>query len=153
MNILVVYDSLFGNTKVIAGAIAEGLGSLDYAINIKEVTPKQLQSAELLVLGCPVQNKKPSVNTLNFLKDLKDGATKAYVTAFDTRYATIFAGSATGTVLAGLKKAGGKNFSDPKHFIVLEKSGPLLAHQVNLARAWGMDLKEKLSEIAAPAKR
>jgi flavodoxin len=146
MNTLVIYDSLFGNTKVIAEAIAEGLGDIAYAVNIKNLTRNRLYKAELLVLGCPVHRKQPSENTLKFLQGLEKGSVRAWFTAFDTRYANLFAGSATGRVVTKLKHAGGKPFTEPKHFIVLEKSGPLVVNQINLARAWGMDMREHFQE-------
>jgi len=51
MQALVVYESMYGNTRKIAEAIADGLGA--DAVPVKDVTSERLTRCELLVLGAP----------------------------------------------------------------------------------------------------
>ena len=55
MRVLVVYESMFGNTRSIAEAIAAGLsGATDVVLApIRAVTPEQVAAADLLVVGGP----------------------------------------------------------------------------------------------------
>jgi menaquinone-dependent protoporphyrinogen IX oxidase len=52
---LVVYESMFGNTHVIAEHIAEGLASFGdaTAVSVHEATPELLRAADLVVVGGP----------------------------------------------------------------------------------------------------
>jgi len=55
MRVLVVYESMFGNTRSIAEAIAAGLsGATDVVlVPVRDVTPEQVSAADLLVVGGP----------------------------------------------------------------------------------------------------
>jgi flavodoxin len=51
MSTIVVYESIYGNTRAIALAVAEGLGEAT-ACSVDEAPPN-LQDADLLVVGGP----------------------------------------------------------------------------------------------------
>ena len=54
MKVLVVYDSLFGNTEIIAKKIAEGFADQQVRLmSVKEFTLTDLESTDLLVAGSP----------------------------------------------------------------------------------------------------
>ncbi len=55
MRALVVYESMYGNTRAIAEAIADGLGTAAVATarRVGTVEPEQLHGLDLLVLGGP----------------------------------------------------------------------------------------------------
>ena len=55
MRALVVYESMFGNTHVVASKIADGLGGTYQVtlVPVAEATPDLLASADLLVVGGP----------------------------------------------------------------------------------------------------
>ena len=56
MRALVIYESMYGNTHLIADAIAAGLAEADAAVETVPVgaaTPDRLASAELVVVGGP----------------------------------------------------------------------------------------------------
>jgi len=57
MRALVVYESMYGNTQVIAGNIADGLRG-DYEVTlvpVAEATADLVAGADLLVAGAPTQ--------------------------------------------------------------------------------------------------
>jgi flavorubredoxin len=55
MKTVVVYESMFGNTKTIAEAIAEGLGGAGQVVlgSVDDLSPDQVGDARLLVAGGP----------------------------------------------------------------------------------------------------
>src|SRR5437763_1719648 len=54
MTALVVYESMFGNTRLVAEAIARGLGPAETAVvAVGDVVPEMLQDAPLLVVSGP----------------------------------------------------------------------------------------------------
>ena len=57
MKVLVVYDSVYGNTEQIARAIGEGLGAEESVpvVRVADVNPEQLRNLDLLVVGSPTQ--------------------------------------------------------------------------------------------------
>ena len=54
MNGIVVYESHWGNTKVVARAIAAGLGEDARAVTTDEVSEQDLAAADIVVVGAPV---------------------------------------------------------------------------------------------------
>jgi flavodoxin len=55
MRALVVYESMFGNTRLVASNIADGLRA-DYEVTVvpvAEATPELVAAADLLVAGAP----------------------------------------------------------------------------------------------------
>jgi hypothetical protein len=53
MKALVVYESMYGNTRTIAEAIGSGLGAHADVVPVREAAPDQLAIVELLVVGGP----------------------------------------------------------------------------------------------------
>jgi hypothetical protein len=58
MDVVVVYESVFGNTRVIAEAVADGLRGADpdarvAVLGVAEATPDRIGEAELVVVGGP----------------------------------------------------------------------------------------------------
>src|SRR5688572_28011475 len=54
MNVLVVYESHWGNTAAVARAIAEGIGPEARALPTDAATPTVVGDADLVVAGAPV---------------------------------------------------------------------------------------------------
>src|SRR5688572_9358886 len=87
MNALVLYDSTFGNTTLVARAIAEALGNDARAVPVAEVGPTDLQAAQLIIAGSPTQAGRPTSRLSQFLKSIPDqGLREFQVAAFDTRF-------------------------------------------------------------------
>src|SRR5215472_15079647 len=53
MRVLVVYESMYGNTRRIAEAIGSGLGTNFDVVPVREATPDRVATADLLVVGGP----------------------------------------------------------------------------------------------------
>lgn len=135
MKALVVYDTNYGNTKIIADAIAKELKSK--ALSVSELGEKDLSGVELLVVGSPINGWRPTERINKFLNSLnKDQLNGVKVAAFDTRVKLFIHGDAAGKISRGLEKAGGVNIAAPRGFIVKGTEGPLLDGEMEKAINW-----------------
>lgn len=153
MNILVVYDSYFGNTEKVAQKIAETLGDNIPVHRAGDVTPNMLNDLDMLVLGSPTRAFKPSDATNAFLKKLpKEQLKGVKVAAFDTRMDEEKVGNPVLKFMVGifgyaakpmadkLVKNGGILVGEPAGFIVLDSEGPLLEGELERAAEWAKGL-------------
>jgi flavodoxin len=153
MNILIVYDSYFGNTEKIAYKIAETLGENVPVHRANDVTPDMLEGLDMLVLGSPTRAFKPSDATNAFLKKIpKDQLNGVKVAAFDTRmdeekldnrvlkFMVGIFGYAAKPMADKLVKNGGVLVGEPAGFIVLDSEGPLQEGELDRAAEWAKRL-------------
>lgn len=155
MTALVVYDSFFGNTELIAQAVGQSMVSQgDVPVRrASEVTPGELEGLELLVVGSPTRGFRPSESTMSLLKSIpSDGLRGVKVAAFDTRVRADDIGSPVLRVLLGvlmkwfgyaagpiadrLKAKGGQLVSPPEGFYVEDTEGPLKEGELQRAEEW-----------------
>jgi flavodoxin I len=88
MNILIVFDSFFGNTEKIAKAIGAALQSThDVTVVRADIASEQLvQKADAVIVGSPTLRWQATEATMEFLKNLPEGCLQGRRTAaFDTR--------------------------------------------------------------------
>jgi hypothetical protein len=158
MKVVVIYESLWGNTAAIARAIAEGIGEGTVALNTSEATPERIEGADLVVAGAPVlgfslptedmrenirkqpQGTPPDLSApslRSWLEKLPSGSGRG--AAFETRI-WWSPGGATKTILAGLQRAGYRTEGRGERFIVTGRQGPLKDGEIERARAWGKSL-------------
>jgi flavodoxin len=151
MKALVIYDSAFGNTEKVAGAIASALGSR-VAIEIhhaSKVPFELLMASDLLVVGAPTQGFRPTKPVMDILKRIRpNGLRGVNVAAFDTRFKVedlnsaplrfmVNAGGyAAHRIAARLKKAGGDLVAPPEGFYVEDTKGPLKPGELERAMSW-----------------
>lgn len=168
MTMLVVFESMFGNTEAVARAIGDGLGEDAVVAATDDATPAMVASATLIVAGCPVHNwglpSQKSHATAERLGDtdsippassdtmpMRDWlaavpAGAGRVAAFDTRYASRFAGSASKEILKELVATGREPADEPQAFHVhqspqgAERGSMLKDGELERARQWGLAL-------------
>jgi flavodoxin len=160
MKVMVVYDSMYGNTQQIAQAIGEALGSQAEVgvYRVGELRPEQLVGLDLLVVGSPTQrfNATPAVSSL--LNSLPPGALKGRrVAAFDTRlteqemksmssvlsFSARLAGAsayAAKHIASAMQKKGGELVAPPEGFYVEGGEGPLVEGELERAAAWARQI-------------
>jgi flavodoxin len=142
MKSLVLYDSVFGNTKKIAETITKELGGDACVMTISEFKPEYLQEVKLLVIGSPVIAWQPTTKVNDFLVKFKkkqlDGIKAA---VFDTRVTLFIHGDAAGKMAVELARAGAVVVTEPMGFKVKGKEGPLLDGEVERAAAWARSLR------------
>ena len=149
MNILVVYDSYFGNTEKVAQEIGSSFGDDVPVKRPADVDMGSLPGLDLLIVGAPTRGFRPSDAIKAFLKELPNGVLKdVKVAAFDTRMdpedvdnpilkfmAGIF-GYAAEPIAKGLVKKGGTQVGKPMGFVVLGSEGPLREGELEKAAEW-----------------
>lgn len=80
VKVFICYDSKYGNTKLCAEKVAEGIRSDRTEVDlgyIKEINPKSVMDYDVIVLGAPNHMGRPSQAMKNFINslalfDLKD---------------------------------------------------------------------------------
>lgn len=145
-NILVVYDSNYGNTKTVAEAIVKTLEA-----NLKRadfVTLTDLENVDILIIGSPINGWRPTENIQNLLKKIKDidFKNKRFAT-FDTRINALFHGDATEKMTKDLVKMGGSPIIEPAFFYVKGTEGPLAEGEFEKAKIWTEKIKYNLNNL------
>ena len=164
MRAIVVYESVYGNTRAIAEAIADGLGAP--AITTEEA-PADAGGADLLVVGGPTHvHGVASARTLQAgageselhgpaLREWLDALARAFgapAAAFDTRLDK--AQWLTGAASRGLAKRLGRhgfNVVSTASFLVSDGEGPLVEGELERARQWGAELAASIPADGAVA--
>lgn len=144
MKTLVVYDSLYGNTKVIAQAIGDALPGEVEVLHVSEADASGLEAYDLLVVGAPTHGAKPSPDMQGFLDQIQAPALEGVkVAGFDTRMTnkliTMF-GVAAPKIAKALQQKGGTPTGKPEGFYVTGGEGPLKDGEVERAAAWAHGL-------------
>lgn len=166
MKALVVYESMYGNTRHIAQAIAEGLQmSIDaQAMPVGDVRAIDIDNAQLVVVGAPThawglsRRRTREVAASDMAKHSEQRVSPVAVAtgvrewmrglklqrscrsaAFDTRLdrPRLFTGSAVRAIERGLVAAGFAVFGQPHSFRVGGTTGPLAFGEIERAREWG----------------
>jgi hypothetical protein len=165
MRALVVYESMYGSTHVIADNIADGLRG-DYEVTVVpvgEATPELVASADLVVAGAPTHLRGLSTaksrqmaaqaaakagsalrmdpdaggpGMQDWLKGL--GHRDGLAAAFDTRVngLALLTGRASRPIARLLKRHGYRLVAAPEGFLVCSH-GTLLDGEASRARWWG----------------
>jgi flavodoxin len=145
MHMSVIYESQFGNTELIAQAIAQALGkcgSVSLAL-MGKAGNAVLQGVDLLVLGSPTQHHEATPDMLAWLDHLPPKTLDGLpIAVFDTRYhmSKLFSGSAADVISREVQERGGRLIAPPESFFVADREGPLEAGEVERAVAWANTL-------------
>jgi len=168
---VIVYESMFGATRQVAEAIAEGLRDTIAAqvVSVDDIGEAALR-ADVVIVGAPTHGhglSRPEsrteaarwalhdpkhlhlepasdVGVREWLKSMPTWITRHV--AFDTRadMPRIFTGSAAAAIDRRLTKMGSLAIDEPRSFLV-DKSSRLLPDELDNARAWGADLAAHLA--------
>lgn len=172
----IVYESMFGSTRRIAEAIAEGLReSVPVTVMPVKDAPETFPGVDLLLVGAPTHVhglSRPASRTeagkwgddperrLTLEPDAEGigvrewldtcGDLPARFVAFDTRadMPEIFSGSAAARIEKRLKKTGARRLAESHSFLV-DKKGSLEPGELDRARDWG----RALGALSMPAMR
>jgi hypothetical protein len=163
MRALIVYESMFGNTKAIAEAVAAGLGR-DVDVELVEVgaaPTRPSTEVDLLVVGAPThafgmsrastradaasKSDEPLVSTgigvREWIEQLPRAEWATRAATFDTRVAHPHVpGSAARGALKRLRRLGFRGAGRATSFYVDGTTGPLVAGELDRAKAWGHGL-------------
>lgn len=152
MKVLVIYESVYGNTKEIAQAIGGVVGGDVKVLRAGKANPGELNGVDLLIVGSPTQAFRPVAPVQAFIADIpKDALKGAGTAAFDTRIPESEAGKglrffmkiggyAAGPIAKALKKKGGIPAAPPEGFFVKDKEGPLQEGELERAAYWAKEV-------------
>jgi flavorubredoxin len=174
MRALVVYESMFGNTRAVAGAIAEGL-SQHVRTDLVEVGAAPHEPdirVDLLVVGGPTHAfgmSRPTtradaatktggslvssgIGMREWVEQLPPATQATAVATFDTRVRKPrVPGSAARAALKQLRSHGYRVAAPAVTFWVDGTTGPLVAGELDRARAWGDALAAAVYASSSPA--
>jgi Flavodoxin domain len=172
MNAIVVYESMYGNTRRVAQAIGEGLGGAT-VVSVHE-EPADLQAVDLIVVGGPTHMHGLATSLSRRMAaeagqedgtEVEPGATEGpglrawmhglphcqgtFAAAFDTRLdrSTALTGTAAQAIGRRLRRRGYRVLSTGS-FLVEDSVGPLEDGELDRARRWGAELAHS---VAVPA--
>ncbi|HWC35107.1 MAG TPA: flavodoxin domain-containing protein [Mycobacteriales bacterium] len=173
MKVVVVYESMFGNTRRVAEAIRDGLCRHHEVevLSAAQAPAHDLAGTALLVVGGPTHVRSMSrPSTRKAASEQAADASRGLtlepqaagpglrewlaearlagvpVAAFDTRIAmpAVISGSAVRSITRALHRQGGRFVCTRRSFLVT-KQNTLVDGQLDLARQWGEQLAETVT--------
>jgi flavodoxin len=148
MKTLVVYDSVYGNTEIIARAIGDAIPGEVQVLRVGQVNVGDLEHVDLLILGAPTHGSLPSEAAQGLVAKIgpppREGARLA---TFDTRLTWGFLkrwGFAAPKMADTLVEKGWTLAGEPGGFFVRGlKKGPLKRGEAERAAAWAKGLVDR----------
>jgi flavodoxin len=140
MKILIIYDSVFGNTEQVARAMGDALKSRGElgVYRISTATPEPLKGLDLLIVGSPTRGFRPTEPIQTFLKNIPAHSLRGVkAAAFDIRIGgediqrpilrglVKLEGNAAKPIGEALKKKGGSLVAEGEGFFVKGTESPL----------------------------
>ena len=161
MSALVVYESMWGNTRAVAEAIARGLGPDAEVVDVARA-PHVSTDVDLLVVGgpthafsmsrgstrhdaaqrgAPTSEESPGIR--EWLAGLESPRPQLAVATFDTRVAKVrrLPGSAARAAAKEVRRRRLGQLVGTESFYVDDMAGPLLDGELERAKAWGEQLR------------
>jgi hypothetical protein len=171
MRALVVYESMFGNTREVAEEIAAGLAAVGdvEAVEVSQAPTGRLAGIDLLVVGGPThalglsreQTRASAVDETDeplvspgfglreWLDVLEPPEGPIAAAAFDTRTERPrLPGSAAVAAGRRLRRLGFGQAMRPETFRVDGMTGPLVDGELERAHMWGLRLAEHVAPVA-----
>jgi len=175
---VVVYESMFGNTRLVAEAIGRGLASAAEVtvLPVSKATADVLDGADLVVAGGPTHMhgmsrarsrqmavamaRKPG-SPLVLEPDVEGPGLREWIpalghltfaaAAFDTRAQGVpfFTGRASKPINKALLRRGLTIVAKPESFVVAGKDTHLVEGEVSRATKWGRALADEVAGVAA----
>lgn len=175
--VTIVFESLFGSTRQVAEAIAEGIRETVPVSVLSVVDASTLDECDVLVVGAPTHAHSLSstasraeaerwardpMKHLRFEGDSPAFGVREWIercpsvrvgyVAFDTRVdmPRIFTGSAASAIAKRLKKRAMHEIGIPESFLV-DKDSHLLPTEVERARRWGREIATMVLNLTLQA--
>jgi hypothetical protein len=181
MEAIVTFESVYGNPRAVAEAVAEGLrqGGEVKVGSYDEIDPAELAAAKLVAVGAPTHMHglptslsrkmaakaseeegvpldpsamaEPGIRSW-LSQQAGDGRAAA---AFDTRIdkSPALTGSAARGIGRRLRRRGFQLVVEPESFFVEDAEGPLAEGELERARDWGRTIANQIASTAEEATR
>ncbi len=149
---IIVYESVYGNTKKVAEAIAEGMQQVESVecrvVKTGEIHTDEICDYDAILFGCPNHNQEPALNMTKFLDRASIVHVKEKIGGiFDT-----YTGGNKGVALTKLRTIVNEKFpgieflGDGFSAKVEGRKGPLAENEVEAAWDFGKNIGKKLIE-------
>lgn len=160
MSTLVVYESMWGNTRSVAEAVARGIGPDVRVVEVTEAPPTVPGDVDLLVVGGPTHAfsmSRPSTREdavrqgartdheetgIREWLAAQSASDRLDVASFDTKVAKVrrLPGSAAKAAAKEVRRHHLGRLVATTSFFVAGTEGPLLDHELDRAQEWGASL-------------
>jgi flavodoxin len=148
---VIIYESVYGNTKKVAESIAEGMrqneGVTCKVVKTSEVHTDDLADYDIILFGCPNHNQEPARNMSKFIERVAIVNLEGKVgAAFDT-----FTGGNKGVALSKLESFIRKHLRgfelkiEGMSIEVTDRKGPLVEGATSDAKEYGRKIAEMLT--------
>ena len=148
---IIVYESVYGNTKKVAESIAQGIrekeGVICEVVKTSEVHTDDLADYDIILFGCPNHNQEPSRNMSKFIERVGIVNLEGKVgVAFDT-----YTGGNKGIALTKLEAFIRKHLHGLELKVeglsieVADRKGPLVEGATSDAQEYGRKIAEMLT--------
>lgn len=157
MRTLLIYDSKYGNTKIIAEAVRGAIPGPVEMAHIEKVSPAMIADYDLVILGTPTHGAGPSEPVKNFLEKLDRSILAGKkIAVFDTRITKSgmpnrflgqlvhWMGFAAPKMARQLRGKGAVVVGEPGGFFVTGGEGPLDEGELAHAADWTESLYKAL---------
>ncbi|MFX1378724.1 MAG: flavodoxin family protein [Promethearchaeota archaeon] len=145
---LILYDSVYGNTKKVAMSLSRGLeagGLYVDSSNIQDFNIIELKNYDLIGIGSPTHFRGASKKMKLFLKKMQDiNLENKHGFVFETKTDFKLAGSAAKFINRYLNKMKLIIFHPVITGIVLNKEGPLLEHTLDFMEQIGLKISDRV---------
>ena len=151
MKTLVIYDSYFGNTALIAETVAKELNCQH--IKVHSFKKEMVNDYDTIIIGSPTRAFSPTKDIKNLVKSIR--RLDAVVAIFDTRidvekdgpkilrFLVARFGYSNDSIEKMLQKKGIDLALPPGAFYVQDSEGPLGEEELTKAKEWIKPLKEE----------
>ncbi len=153
MKTLIIYDSFFGNTEVIAKAIGKHFNSEETSIiRIADFKPEDLKGISTIIIGSPTRGFRPTELITKFINEYGQKLPGLNFAVFDTRieintiksgfarFIVKTGGYAANTMSKKISKFGANLLVAAEGFLVTGEQGPLKEGETERAEKWGKEI-------------
>lgn len=153
MKALVIYDTIYGNTKQVAEIIAESLNNHSQQIKaeakfVSHISINDLQDSQLIILGSPTHYWKETRKIREFILSFSRLRLKPYFACFCTKLQGSLSGSAANKLDMNVRKLGFTTISEPLNIYVESFKGPLKSGEKQTAERFASFLADNCRQIS-----
>jgi flavodoxin len=162
---LIVYDSMFGNTAAVAkamGAALEAAGEEVRVLLVGDAKPEDVDGTDLVIMGSPTRGFRPTPAIQEFIGSLgNEKCTGLAAAAFDTRldletihptplrWVIEVGGYASSRLQSELAEMGCTSAAESAGFMVLGTEGPLKEGELERAGEWARTVAASVAKWRA----
>jgi flavodoxin len=143
MKTLVIYDSKYRHTRIIAQAIGEAING--QIMLVSDLNPANLSEFDVVMIGSLTHGGWYTEGIQDLLK-AESAFNGLNLAVFDTRTKRSLFGFAAPRLARSLEKSGANLLTTPEGFVVLGMKGPLKDGEITRAATWAQQIAKQYEE-------